>query len=71
MASASFVADLTIKFLVIQVELGQFAFENSHPAINHNLAVVERAHFLLTLLHLTAAVLNFARRTILEQRLGR
>lgn len=71
LASAGLVADLTITFLVVKVKLWQLALEDAHPAIHHNLAVVQGANFLLTLLHLPAAVLHLARWAILEQRLGR
>ena len=71
LAPRSLVAGLTIRFLVVKVKLRQLALEDTHPAIDHNLAVVQRANLLLALLHLSAAVRHLARGAALEQRLGR
>lgn len=71
LTSTGLVATLTITFLIVKIKLWQLAFEDAHPAINHNLAVVQGAHFLLALLHLPATVRHLARWAVFEQRLGR
>ncbi len=55
--------------LVLEVKLRKFAFQNSHPAVNHDLLVVQSGH-LLRALEWASSALETAAWATLEELLG-